>query len=164
MKRVVFPDVALPEAYSPVAHAAVATSSSTFNSLEGGAETGRVIDYGFPHYTAQQLGGSEAWQSAATSIAGRSSCSGNEALAVPGEYVAVEVVSASAGTLKARPLALTTLREFVAVHGSCSPVAGFFARVMQPQSDALDHTQTDDMYARSDSSSIGQTPLASATA
>ena len=40
----------------------------------------------------------------------------------PGDYVAVEVTAASAGTLKARALAVTTLRNFVAVHGSCNPV------------------------------------------
>ncbi|KAL4421454.1 hypothetical protein ABPG75_010745 [Micractinium tetrahymenae] len=42
----------------------------------------------------------------------------------PGEYVAVEVTAAG-GTLLARPLARTTLAEFVAVHGSAAPLELF---------------------------------------
>jgi hypothetical protein len=41
--------------------------------------------------------------------------------AQPGDYVAVEVTEAG-GTLRTRPLARTTLREFVAVHGSAAPL------------------------------------------
>ena len=53
-----------------------------------------------------------------------SSSSSSEALLVrlqPGDYVAVEVTAAG-GTLHARPLARTTLREFVAAHGSAAPL------------------------------------------
>ncbi|KAL4432197.1 hypothetical protein ABPG77_005959 [Micractinium sp. CCAP 211/92] len=42
----------------------------------------------------------------------------------PGDYVAVEV-TAGGGTLQARPLARTTLAEFVAVHGSAAPLQLF---------------------------------------
>ena len=42
--------------------------------------------------------------------------------AVAGDYVAVEIVAASSGTLRARPLARTSLREFVGVHGSAAPL------------------------------------------
>ncbi len=40
----------------------------------------------------------------------------------PGDYVAVEVTEAG-GTLRGRPLARTTLQEFVAVHGSAMALA-----------------------------------------
>lgn len=41
--------------------------------------------------------------------------------AQPGDYVAVQVTEGG-GTLRARPLARTTLQEFVAVHGSAAPL------------------------------------------
>lgn len=40
----------------------------------------------------------------------------------PGDYAAVEITEAGGGTLRARPLARTTLREFVAQHGSAVPL------------------------------------------
>ena len=43
----------------------------------------------------------------------------------PGDYVAVQVERATGGTLFARPLARTTLREFVTAHGSCAPLQAF---------------------------------------
>lgn len=42
--------------------------------------------------------------------------------AQPGDYVAVEVVAASAGTLTAKPLGRTTLQDFVQLHGSAAPL------------------------------------------
>ena len=43
----------------------------------------------------------------------------------PGDYVAVQVEQATGGTLLARPLARTTLQEFVGVHGSAAPLEVF---------------------------------------
>lgn len=40
---------------------------------------------------------------------------------VPGDYVALDVVSAERGRLLGRPLGTTTLTDFVAAHGSCNP-------------------------------------------
>lgn len=55
----------------------------------------------------------------------------------PGDYVAVEVTKAG-GTLRGRPLARTTLREFVAVHGSAAPLGvPAAAAVAGDQSEAL---------------------------
>lgn len=164
MKRVVFPDMVLPPAYSSIAHSGGTPASSAIESMEGCGRNERVIDYDFSGHTAQQQGSSETMQSGPTTSVGGSSCSGSEANATPGDYVAVEVVSASAGTLKARPIALTTLMEFVAVHGSCSPMAGVFARDTQPHTKALNATLSDDVFARSDSSLLDQVPLASAIA
>jgi hypothetical protein len=45
----------------------------------------------------------------------------------PGDYVAVEVVGATGGSLLARPLARTTIAEFVAVHGTPAPLQLFGA-------------------------------------
>jgi hypothetical protein len=38
-----------------------------------------------------------------------------------GDYVAVQIASATGGTLQARALARTSVREFVGVHGSAAP-------------------------------------------
>lgn len=56
----------------------------------------------------------------------------------PGDYVAVEVTTAG-GTLRARPLARTTLREFVAAHGSAAPlgVAGGSERGAEEATECL---------------------------
>lgn len=53
---------------------------------------------------------------------GRESGAQGLARALPGDYVAVEVTAAAGGTLMARPLARTTLAEFVAVHGTAVPL------------------------------------------
>lgn len=40
----------------------------------------------------------------------------------PGDYVVVEVTAATGGTLLARPLARTSIAEFVGMHGSPAPL------------------------------------------
>lgn len=53
----------------------------------------------------------------------------------PGDYAAVEVAAAG-GTLRAVPLARTTLREFVAAHGSAAPLARFGAGAVAEEAEA----------------------------
>eukprot|EP00887_Chlorella_sp_A99_P005723 scaffold1.g5723.t1 len=43
----------------------------------------------------------------------------------PGDYVAVQVATATGGSLLARPLARTSLAEFVAAHGSAAPLKAY---------------------------------------
>lgn len=105
MKRVVFADLPLPCGYAPVA------SQSTAASFNGGSNSPwRATTWAQmrPQQIQTQL-----------------SCTGVGAAKVraqPGDYVAVEIAAASAGTLTARALAVTTLQEFVVVHGSCNPM------------------------------------------
>ena len=105
MKRVVFSDLPLPCGYAPVA------SQSTAARSHGGSSSSPWRATTWAHLRPQQ-------------IPTQLSCTGIGAAQVraqPGDYVAVEVTAASAGTLTATALAVTTLQEFVAVHGSCNP-------------------------------------------
>lgn len=47
--------------------------------------------------------------------------SAEQRMARPGDYVAVQVVSAAAGSLTCELLGLTTISDFVGVHGSTTP-------------------------------------------
>lgn len=121
-----------------------------------------------PSYTlaASPVGSSSSLQSASSfgGDSGRSGISNDGVRAEPGDYVAVEIVSASAGTLTARPVALTTLREFVAVHGSCNPPAASFAHDLPRLSPLLCDNVSGDAYAHTGSPSTDPHSLARATA
>jgi len=111
MKRVIFQDTPLPATYAPLVSPSAASTSGSSSSLY--------------HPLRAHASGSDGDGSASHAHGGL-----EHVRVQPGDYVAVQVLSATSGTLTATGLAVTTLQQFVVVHGSCNPV-GLHAPVVQ---------------------------------
>lgn len=100
-KRVVFDDVAVPSTYQAHAHALHAGHGTAVGGAcgEGMHGHGHGPDSHAVHAGYVRL--------------------------QPGDYVAVQVVEGGGGTLRAVPLARTTLMEFVSAHGTAVPLEVF---------------------------------------
>lgn len=116
MKRVVFQNLPLPPAYTRAAAFDGAERSIGFSS---DSPPSKHLSPRFmpAFYASGDMISREALQQSSGSR-----CEGHDYVsAQSGDYVAVEILSASAGTLRGRAIALTSLQQFVRIHGSCNP-------------------------------------------
>ncbi|GAB4822700.1 hypothetical protein N2152v2_009746 [Parachlorella kessleri] len=112
-KRAVFPDLPVPASYAAVASAGL---------------------------LARQLAaaGVTAVGEAAAAAAAAGTPAGPLVRLQPGDYVAVEVIGATGGSLLAVPLARTSIAEFVAMHGTPAPLEVWGPASQSPQAGSLE--------------------------